>query len=135
MEAGDTVKDWLAYLSEKKHVVALIQESLGCACPHEVFDHYQVRCVMTTPFPYVKMVVGERLLVYLVPCEHNQVSSGVAARLLHEGVQESDAKGLNRFRLALVGASSPVTDQLEQEVQSLNDSKVHLHVIRSISGS
>ena len=103
MEAGDTVKDWLAYLSEKKHVVALIQESLGCACPHEVFDHYQVRCVMTTPFPYVEMVVGERLLVYLVPCEHNQVSSGQAARLLHEGFRRGMQRDLIAFALPLLG--------------------------------
>ena len=129
------LKDWMSYLSEKSRVIDLIQHTLGCGCPEEVFDHYLVCRLEAPPIALVKMIIGERLLVYLVPHEETRQGGLQISELLRQGQSERDSRGLNRFRLVVVGTLGQIRPRLEQEVRRLHDPKVHLHLIRSISGS
>ncbi len=127
--------EWLSYLSEKTHVIALIRDLLGCKCPKEVFDHYLVSLISCPPLRFAKLVISDRLLVYLVPGEQRTLSTPQVQNLIAEGRQERDSRGLNRFRLVLIGAQVERQAELERIAESMDDPKVHLHLIRNISDS
>ena len=127
--------EWLSYLSEKTHVIALIRDLLGCGCPEEVFDHYLVRLINDPPLPFAKMVISDRLLLYLVPDEESTLSTTHVQELIAKGKTERDSRGLNRFRLVLIGGEADRWAELAPVAESLDDPKVHLHLIRSIFGS
>ena len=108
-----------------------VQETLGCSCPEDVFNHidYQeeVEGIART-----KICVGDRLLIYIIILDRNSSIGEVIHSLLQQGVEERDKKGLNRFGLVLV-ASSP--DELRSEAEHVfehsvyKDEKTHLHLV------
>jgi hypothetical protein len=108
-----------------------VQETLGCSCPEEVFNKidYQKEC---DGISGSKVIVGDRLLIYLITMDSKSNIQGVINSALERGVEERDKKGLNRFRLVLV-TSHP--DELRSSAeQAFNDSgytneKTHLHVV------
>ena len=108
-----------------------VQETLGCSCPEEVFDKidYQKEC---DGISRSKVIVGDRLLIYIITMDGKSDIQGVINSALERGVEERDKKGFNRFRLVLV-ASHP--DELRSSAeQAFNDSgyaneKTHLHVV------
>jgi hypothetical protein len=113
-----------------------IQNTLGCACPEEVFRLIETRQnVRLNSFIVLDfaIIVGNRLLVYIT----NAGSTGCVEEhlpvLMAAGKKERDEKGLNRFRLVLVADEPEEVRQVaERQFEELRgvDEKVHLHVIR-----
>lgn len=108
-----------------------VQETLGCSCPEEVFDHidYQEEGDGITGR---KVIVGGRLLIYIITVNGKSNIQEVIDLALERGVLERDGKGLNRFRLVLV-ASQP--DELRNsaghafESSGYTDEKTYLHIV------
>ena len=108
-----------------------VQETLGCTCPEEVFNHidYQKKGVGVAGS---KICVGDRLLIYIISIDRNAGIEELIRSALQQGVQERDKRGLNRFRLVLV-ASRP--EELRSEAEAAfelslyKDEKAHLHLV------
>jgi hypothetical protein len=82
-----------------------VQETLGCTCPEEVFNKIDYH-EESDDISGRKVIVGDRLLIYIITtCRESNVR-GVVNSVLKKGVEERDIKGLNQFRLVLV-ASCP----------------------------
>jgi hypothetical protein len=81
----------------------------------------------------VKLVVGGRLMVLLVPVGSLADVEKSARALLLRGRAARDACGLNRVRLVLVGAVAPtVRTRLEAAAARLDD-RTHVHVVAAAS--
>jgi catechol 2,3-dioxygenase-like lactoylglutathione lyase family enzyme len=125
----------------------LVRDALGCGCPEEVFDDIHVaypavlrdageraaRRERRTVPDSVKIVVGGRLLIVLVPAERLAALEEEAGALLVRGRATRDACGLNRFRLVLVGAvPARVQARLRAAARRLDD-RTHVHVLAAAS--
>lgn len=124
---------WQQDLAERSRAVSLVRGLLGCTCPEEIFDHYQIRQQVIGSLPVVEVMMGERLLVWLIDGRRIVDPGQTLVNLLKGGLKERDQRGLNRFRLVVVG------DYLrwEKEWSWLADSlgpKVHLHVLSNMLG-
>ncbi len=128
-------REWLSHFSEKANIIDFLQNSLSCGCPMDVFDHYLVRIIRGPLLDYVMMVIGDRLLVYLLPYDKNLLTPKHVHHMMDKGRYERDSKGLNRFRFVLVGVPGEQQAELAEEVGFLDDPKIHLHFVRSISDS
>ena len=108
-----------------------VQQTLGCSCPEDVFN--------TIDYPKEsadllgrKIIVGNRLLIYLIIMDRESDIQGMIGSALQQGVGERDKKGFNRFRLVLV-ASRP--DELRSSAEhafnrsEYTDEKTHLHIV------
>lgn len=108
-----------------------VQEILGCSCPEEVFNNidYQKE---SDGISGRKVTVGDRLLIYIINMERKSSIQGVINSALHQGVEERERRGLNRFRLVLV-TSSP--DELRSSAEhafdnsGYTDKKTYLHIV------
>ncbi len=111
-----------------------IQKTLGCECPEEVFRsidcQLRVRLQNDVLIDCV-LIVGNRLLVYVVDDGDGSLDEKRLALYLAEGTKERDSKGLNRFRLVIATDKAWVQQRLKKAFEALNneDDKVHLHVI------
>lgn len=114
-------------------VLHLVRDLLGCACPAEVFDDVQVafpaRLDHRSLPGSVKLVVGGRLAVMLVPVDSLVDLEQDARVILERGRAMRDGCGLHRVRLVLVGAvPSAVRQRLERAAARLDD-RTHVHVL------
>ena len=124
-------------LSQTNHatIKRFVQHTLGCACPDEVFAvvEYHVNTIVSPDLPYsFKLLVGQRLLVYVLCGVAPQGIKSLLPVMLTKGRQERDEKGLNRFRAVIV---TDRVDELEPDATELfkalsdRDDNVHLHVL------
>ena len=111
------------------------RETLGCACPEEVFDHIESHSNIRLNEDVVikwKFNIGNRLLVYIVEIDHADILEKYLSPLVLAGIMERDGLKFNRFRLVLVAGDAAAlrgdADRLFGEL-SFTDDKVHLHVI------
>lgn len=108
-----------------------VQQTLGCSCPEEVFNNIDYR-KEDAGIAGKKVIVGDRLLIYIITVDESSGIQGVIHSALQQGVGEREQKGLNRFRLVLV-ASRPdeVRSLAEQAFDSSEyaDEKTHLHIV------
>ena len=117
-----------------------IRQTLGCACPDEVFRSVDVRrAVRLNSFIVLDsvIIVGDRLLVYVADAGSAGCVEEHLPVLIAAGRRERDGKGLNRFRLVLAAeAPGDVRESAERQFEGLrgNDEKVHLHVIGKHDG-
>jgi hypothetical protein len=109
-----------------------VQETLGCSCPEDVFN--TIDCQQESDgLSGRKIIVGDRLLIYIITVDRESDIQGVMGPALQQGVGERDQKGFNRFRLVLV-ASRP--DELRGPAEHAFDSseytdeKTHLHIVK-----
>lgn len=109
---------------------------LGCGCGSEVFERIDVS---DDSFDGAcgrgkRILIGNRLLIYLAPWDGRDDLAGHAASLMRRGKEERDKNGYNRFRLVLA-ADSPVevSEQADGLLKSFvgNDEKLHFHVLPS----
>ena len=108
-----------------------VQETLGCSCPEEVFNQidYQKAC---DGISGRKINVGERLLIYIITMGGKSNIQGDVSSALEQGVEERDEKGLNRFRLVLVGSCPDELRSLAEHAfdsSGYADEKTHLHIV------
>ena len=125
-------RSWLSHFSSKENLRKLVQESLGCKCPLEVFDRYTAEWISSAGWRYARVVVGDRLLMYMVPCNKNVSKPNEILELTKKGIRERDGKGLNRFRLVFVEPPQGLRKNLEQVEAAISDPKVHFHILNSI---
>lgn len=109
-----------------------VQETLGCACPEEVFENIVYSENANTPWER-RIEVGNRLLVYVVASDPLESTSRKIDAALQTGVIERNRKGFNRFRLVLVSPNrdedaETVCEKLFCESPSF-DEKTHLHIV------
>ncbi len=121
-------------LPDHDSIKSFIQETLGCGCPEEVFRavdaRRRVRLQNAVEIDCV-LIVGRRLLVYIVDEGDGILDEKRLAFYVAEGTKDRDRKGLNRFRLVIVSDAASARKRLEHAFKTLNsnDDKVHLHVI------
>jgi hypothetical protein len=120
---------WLSTLTVKSNVTSLVQDTLGCTCPREIFDHYQVGSHFSGDIPMVQLIMGERLLVRIVDAARLNEPEKTTMELLMEGRAERDRLSLNRFRLVIIGTLPPSQAQVLKGLPENMDTKVHLHIL------
>jgi hypothetical protein len=113
-------------------VVRFVRGTLGCTCPDEVFDEIELE---TRSAPGLSLEalgadaveqvlhVGGRLLIALCPT----LDERRLQALLRAGVALRDARGYNRFRVAIAG-SGPAPERVAELLGGLDD-RVHVHVV------
>jgi len=124
-------KKWEQDLGERSRARSLVRGLLGCTCPEEIFDHYQVRQQVIGSLPLVSLMMGDRLLVWMIDGGKVAEPEQTLGRLLHAGRTERDGRGLNRFRLVVVGDFLSWEKDWGYLAETL-DAKVHLHVLPSL---
>lgn len=110
-------------------------ETLGCRCPDDVFEQIDDHGRATIPglaVPFRRLLIGRRLLIYIVECDEPAALWAALPVLVEEGKAERDDHGYNRLRV-VVAAEQPVfiEHQAEASFSSLGnvDENVHLHVL------
>ncbi len=115
-------------------IKSFIQKTLGCGCPEDVFRSIECRSRVLLQGDAVvstALIVGNRLLLYVVDTDDNALDTEHVALYIAEGKKERDRKGLNRFRLVIVASAEAERQRLQKAFESMNnrDDKIHLHVI------
>jgi hypothetical protein len=122
-------KKWMEKLSNKGDLIRLIQDMLGCGCPVEVFEHIQMELIRTNDISMLQLILGNKLLVWMVDRVKMDTPKDKASKLLEQGRIERDSRQLNRFRLVLVGeVPEPEAEELQKLPETKSD-KVHLHIL------
>ena len=122
-------KEWMEKFSNKGEVIRLVQDMLGCGCPMEVFEHIQMEWIRTNEISMLQLILGNKLLVWIVDGMKIDRLKDIASRLLERGRIQRDSRKLNRFRLVLVGEIlEPEAEELQKLPETKHD-KVHLHVL------
>lgn len=109
---------------EREAVAEFARAVLGCRCEPEVFRSIRVEAGGCADLPCVRVVIGERLLIWLVA---GPVASERVADLAKAGILERDDRGYNRFRLVLAEAGPAAETRFRAAVGA--DAKAHLHVV------
>lgn len=91
---------------DQKHQVIkrFAVEMLGCGCPDEVFHTIETGkadILSVTGQDISRILIGNQLLIYLVPVDGQTDLSEMLPRCIQAGTKERDSKGYNRFRLVL----------------------------------
>jgi hypothetical protein len=109
----------------------LVRDTLGCECPEEVFDSIIVgkpTIFRQWSLPAsVQVLVGWRLLITLVRVTELEDPIDDSIEILRNGRTLRDAKGLNRFRLVLVGNIGETLMQRLHNAARAIDDRVHIH--------
>ena len=109
------------------------REILGCTCPETVFD--DVRIGLPALFDThgveggVEILLGERLLVAVVPFAGLVDPEADVPAILTRGRDVRDAGGFNRYRLVLVGAPDSAMRERMEAAPEMLDERVHVHVV------
>ena len=121
-------------LMSRQEVKRFVRDTLGCACPDEVFEHIAISPVNPCPGLPVdgSLEVGGRLLIYISFNSDIRVLKESLEEIIRQGKGIRDLRGFNRFRYVVVadevealnGALVPLFDALP-----FIDEKVHLHII------
>ena len=121
--------------ADNEPLIRFVREGLGCVCPDEVFERIEIESAagVDADLPYRhQIIIGERLLLYIVDVVEPEASTARLADWLGRAQRECDRRGLNRVRLVLT------TDDLtrlkaivERLMESTigRDEKTHVHVL------
>lgn len=119
--------------SDRRQVEQFVRGALGCRCPEEAFRSIVVdREVDGRGRPFTGLVIGERLLIYVVEPPNGADLEAEAATLVTAGQAERDARALNRFRLVLAMAEPmPARSDVEASFSRAAgaDDRAHLHLL------
>ncbi len=120
--------------SKDKNIVHFIQNILGCQCAPEVFNSIESGKGSTPngEVAFTKMIVGNRLLIYIVRPMLESLILNLIPILTKMGISERNSKGYNRFRLVLPEQSEDeILHKLIDDFQKTagNDEKAHIHLI------
>ncbi|MBE0586235.1 MAG: hypothetical protein IH612_21025 [Desulfofustis sp.] len=120
-----------------------VQQTLGCGCPESVFqsmltDQFTLPEVPNAPI--IRLLIGQRLLIYLVASNTGRPwSPGQLTLLTARGLQEREQHGYNRLRLVIILAEHTDHQQqtMERSFSALQgtDDRLHLHVISARDSS
>jgi hypothetical protein len=121
-------------LSKKGAAERLVRGRLGCECPDSVFAHFQIQVLAAGPAPMVQLIMGGKLLVWIMNAGDASRPADTVPEILRMGLLERDRRGLNRFRLVVAGKIAPESaDAFARTAESL-DPKVHFHTLDTLDG-
>jgi hypothetical protein len=110
-----------------------VQQTLGCGCPEEVFQHIDCQTDIIYNQITVKnrINIGNRLLVYLAEIDTPASLAALLPSLYAAGRKDRDASGFNRLRIVLAAEK---TDEVKLAAEHLfsqinTDEKIHLHIL------
>lgn len=111
-----------------------VRGTLGCQCPDEVFQSISIDRVGTADgaASCTRLLVGHRLLIYILDAASVGVAHGALADLVARGRRERDERGYNRFRLVIAcdePASASTAVQHAFDEACGNDERAHLHCL------
>jgi hypothetical protein len=118
---------------DKEKIKAFVQNTLGCGCPEEVFQHIECHSGVNHDGITLlyKINIGNRLLVYVFPVDTSDSLKELLPKIVDIGKKERDSSGFNRFRLVLAAddgeAMRAITEDLFNSIEK--DEKIHLHVL------
>jgi hypothetical protein len=118
----------------REAIEPFVRKTLGCKCPDEVFASIEVTPLQVAgfPSPVTRLLVGNRLLIYIIDPLPTERLAELVATLTARGRAERDSGGYNRFRL-VIGAEdhARVTRAIEAGFKSAaaGDERLHLHVV------
>jgi len=118
---------------DRRQVERFVRGGLGCRCPEEAFRSIVAdREAINGGTPLTRLVIGERLLVYVVEPQSGVDLETETVELVTAGRAERDACGLNRFRLVLALAQ-PMHARPDLEAWFSRavgaDDRAHLHLL------
>ncbi len=124
-------------MSDIKHTNAsikhFVRESLGCACPDNVFENITVteRSDIFASASTVYEIGGRLFVAVFVPLDWHDMAKHLG-KFVNAGKQYRDQHGYNRFRLVIVTDNKDAAKHLQLAYDSLPniDGKTHLHVIK-----
>ncbi|MDZ7698386.1 MAG: hypothetical protein U5R49_16175 [Deltaproteobacteria bacterium] len=127
----ENAQDWEKRLARKAFAVSLVRDRLGCGCPEEVFNNYRVNQHEVASIPLTQLIMGDRLLVWIVDGERMANPTSNGPDLIRKGRDERERRGLNRFRLVWVAhALDPsLASHLIRTADRLGP-RVHFHHLR-----
>lgn len=105
-----------------------VRSTLGCKCPDDVFrsvaiDRYE---------SHTRLLIGNRLLVYVVEAEAKLPDVKFVSQLASRGLADRDSQRLNRLRLVVASTQSELdlahAKAAFAEVAG-DDDRAHMHVI------
>jgi hypothetical protein len=120
--------------ADTKSVERFVRGTLGCRCPDEIFADIAITHERhpDSNLTYTRLVLGNRLLVYVLDAQHPNALRADVATMTTKGRADRDTEFLNRFRL-VVTADRPVETQAEVDAAfsgaAGHDDHAHLHVI------
>jgi hypothetical protein len=122
---------------DRQSIERFVRVTLGCKCRDEVFrsiviDRVGADDANGVGMDFVRLTIGERLLIYIRAADQGHPASKAAATLAQAGIAERDARGLNRFRLVIARSGPP--DAADDERTAFADiagadGRAHLHSI------
>ena len=88
---------------DREAIVRFVRDTLGCGCPDEVFNSIVIARAggPGSSTPHVRLLVGNRLLIYVLDGLAAEHDPAVVPSLAARGRDERDRDGLNRFRLVI----------------------------------
>jgi len=121
-------------MMNKEKIRTFVRETLGCACPEEVFQY--IDCQSDIQAGDIRLRarinVGNRLLIYVADVDDPKSLRSLLPQLLEIGKKERDRLGFNRFRLVLTADHTGEIAEPAAEVfrDAAGDEKMHLHVVQ-----
>jgi hypothetical protein len=119
--------------SGKESIKTFVKQTLGCACPEEVFTYIdcQSNIKMNDIVLNSKINIGNKLLIYVVEINNRDSIKKLLPFLVSTGKKERDNLGFNRFRLVLVTEKlNEIKETAERAFKTIpKDEKIHLHVV------
>ena len=115
-------------------IIRFVRGTLGCQCPDEVFQSIVIGQERTPDHGalFTRLLVGDRLLIYILPTSATAVVPDTLAALARQGRVERDAKGYNRFRLVIASREAAAQSTAARAVFDTvlgHDDKGHLHLV------
>jgi hypothetical protein len=105
-----------------------VRGTLGCKCPDEVFQAIAIDRTES----HTRLVVGNRLLIYVLETSPGKAPGKALARLAEQGLTDRNAQRLNRFRLVIASTQPTLAlaDAKANFAEAVgDDDRAHLHVI------
>ncbi len=123
---------------DKEKIKTFVKQTLGCACPEEVFEYIDCLSKIQLNDDIVlrnKINIGNRLLIYVLEINSKDSIENMLTLLINTGKTERDSLKFNRLRLVLV---TDRVDEIKTNAESIfntinKDEKVHLHVVHEKS--
>lgn len=118
----------------RNEITNFVRNKLGCQCPEEAFRTIVLEAGVTASgtIRYTRIVIGDRLLVYVFNQSESEHLDLVIPELAGTGIKERDDRKYNRFRLVV--ASRPPGQPSDQAVAIFRkhfgqDEKAYIHLV------
>jgi hypothetical protein len=115
-------------------IKTFVQQTLGCSCPEEVFDHIECQSNIKLDDNIVlsnKINIGGRLLIYIIEVNNPNSIKYILPSILSTGKEERDRLNFNRFRLVLAADNlNEIKQVVNVMFKTINkDERIHLHIV------